>query len=457
MCHMEGEGMNNKPNILLVDDDLNILNIMDRHLSWKGYKTQKANNIPDALELFKNVNFDLVVVDFFLGNENANSFMGECRKINSTINFVVISGDISSAVSEGIIGFTNIVLEKPFNGKAFRNIIDRLMLVLEDDIVNPSVGSFKQCIYKTREMRGISLGAPYQPQPHDFPESEVLVCENSRDNGEIVDLVALNLPHRLPSLGMCISPSLGCPKSCPKCKSGIEINFEDRKRYFSDEEILDMIKIVMHNSILFRNYFTEGNPFFVAVMGSGDIAFNFENVMTAMKRLYDIFGDSFFCNISTAFSLGVQKLINYVQQDSSFIPFLQISIDSLNDNQRKHLIDSEEPVKNLIKSAEDYHNLTGEKIMANFVLACGVNNNMYLIDGIRKFLNPEVFKIKLSSHSFPVNSGLVPVSIEGQINIKKVLEGFGFWVEIFDHNKQTGFKTGTGCGMMLHRYSSEDV
>ena len=58
--------MNQPSKILIVDDELSICQIIRKILTTNGYLTEEANSGKDALKLFSENNFDLIVLDLML-------------------------------------------------------------------------------------------------------------------------------------------------------------------------------------------------------------------------------------------------------------------------------------------------------------------------------------------------------------------------------------------------------
>ena len=52
--------------ILIVDDEQSICDMLEKYLTKEGYETMVANNGPDAIEMFKKNDPDLVLLDIML-------------------------------------------------------------------------------------------------------------------------------------------------------------------------------------------------------------------------------------------------------------------------------------------------------------------------------------------------------------------------------------------------------
>ena len=68
--------------LLLVDDEVKILDMIDNYLKREGFETIRASNGNEALELFRNQSFDLVVLDLMLPELNGLEVCKEIRRFS---------------------------------------------------------------------------------------------------------------------------------------------------------------------------------------------------------------------------------------------------------------------------------------------------------------------------------------------------------------------------------------
>ena len=52
-----------KENILIVDDDVNIIELLQRHLQSWNYHTFKAVSVKEAVTILRDTNIDLLITD----------------------------------------------------------------------------------------------------------------------------------------------------------------------------------------------------------------------------------------------------------------------------------------------------------------------------------------------------------------------------------------------------------
>jgi len=68
--------------LLLVDDEVKILDMIDNYLKREGFETIRASNGNEALELFRNQSFDLVVLDLMLPELDGLEVCKEIRRFS---------------------------------------------------------------------------------------------------------------------------------------------------------------------------------------------------------------------------------------------------------------------------------------------------------------------------------------------------------------------------------------
>ncbi|HHW36611.1 MAG TPA: response regulator transcription factor [Bacillales bacterium] len=104
-------------NILIVDDDINILKLLNIHLSQQGYKVLEAKNGIEALEILKKELCHLAVVDVMMPFMDGYTLTSEIRK---QYNIPIILLTAKSQIEDKEQGFqagTDDYLVKPFEPK----------------------------------------------------------------------------------------------------------------------------------------------------------------------------------------------------------------------------------------------------------------------------------------------------------------------------------------------------
>ncbi|KML43604.1 response regulator transcription factor [Cytobacillus firmus] len=114
-------------NILIVDDDINILNFVDLHLSEAGYKVYKAQDGIKALSILSNNKIDLAVVDVMMPYMDGFSLT---RNIRDQYDIPVVLLTAKNQIEDKEKGFqsgTDDYIVKPFEPKELLFRIQALM------------------------------------------------------------------------------------------------------------------------------------------------------------------------------------------------------------------------------------------------------------------------------------------------------------------------------------------
>jgi two-component system response regulator HydG len=87
-------------NILVIDDDLDICNLLDRFLSKNGFNVQTAFSPGNAYNLIENNSYDVVLSDFRLGNTDGKDILQKVKQKDPNTQVIIITGysDIKIAV-----------------------------------------------------------------------------------------------------------------------------------------------------------------------------------------------------------------------------------------------------------------------------------------------------------------------------------------------------------------------
>jgi len=113
-------------NILLIDDEVELLKIISKFLSLKGYNVFTAKDGEDGIAIIKKNKIDAIVIDYSMPKMNAEQFYNETQNIGVKIPMIICSGHIDIedkpfVKCQGIIG----ILIKPID-------INRLLEVLDN-------------------------------------------------------------------------------------------------------------------------------------------------------------------------------------------------------------------------------------------------------------------------------------------------------------------------------------
>jgi DNA-binding NtrC family response regulator len=118
--------------VLVVDDDPAILDILGQYMKIVGLDTVLANSGEAALKVFKKDEFDIVVSDIKMANMDGLTLLGEIKKIDAGVVFIMITGypsieTVLEAMKKGATDY----LVKPFQFDEIKIKIERALVEKE--------------------------------------------------------------------------------------------------------------------------------------------------------------------------------------------------------------------------------------------------------------------------------------------------------------------------------------
>lgn len=86
--------------ILIIDDDRDMCNLLERYLRRKGFETESVYTGTRGITLFREKKFDMVLCDFRLGDMEGREVLVDMKKFNSAVPVIIITGysDIKIAI-----------------------------------------------------------------------------------------------------------------------------------------------------------------------------------------------------------------------------------------------------------------------------------------------------------------------------------------------------------------------
>jgi len=104
--------------ILIVDDEHQITEILEKKLREFGYKTMTSNNLRDAIEIVKTLEIDIVLTDIEMPGGNGLQLLDEIRRYDPVKPLVVLmtgAHSLSLDLAKKRGAFT--LIHKPFGPK----------------------------------------------------------------------------------------------------------------------------------------------------------------------------------------------------------------------------------------------------------------------------------------------------------------------------------------------------
>ena len=131
--------------ILVVDDDKQLVDLFVEYLTGVGYKVHSAFNGKEALDLFKNDKYQLVVTDIEMPEIDGMTLIDKIKAVDKNVVVIVITGygtieRAVEAIKKGAYDF----LEKPFTLEALEIVINR---ALEKYFIHKNLRRFRKLFF----------------------------------------------------------------------------------------------------------------------------------------------------------------------------------------------------------------------------------------------------------------------------------------------------------------------
>jgi len=113
-----------KENVLIVDDDINILELIHRHLQSFNYHTYKAVSVKEALTILKDSDIDLLITDLRMPDVDGLQLVRYVSEHYPKLPKLVVTGypsvdDAMSVLKSGAIDY----LVKPFTKEELKQAV----------------------------------------------------------------------------------------------------------------------------------------------------------------------------------------------------------------------------------------------------------------------------------------------------------------------------------------------
>lgn len=115
-----------KENILIVDDDIHILELLQRHLQSWSFHTYKAVSVKEAVQILRDTNIDLLITDLKMPEIDGTELIKFVSEHYPNLPKLVITGypsvqDSLTAIKSRVVDY----LTKPFTKKELKSAIDK--------------------------------------------------------------------------------------------------------------------------------------------------------------------------------------------------------------------------------------------------------------------------------------------------------------------------------------------
>jgi CheY-like chemotaxis protein len=127
---LEGESMDNKKTIMVVDDNPDIITIIKTILEGKGYSVFSASSGPELLNLLKNQKPDLIILDIMMPEMDGLEVLTKLKGVTDTTGIPVILLTAKVQYEDVLGGYklgADYYITKPFTSTQLINGINLLL------------------------------------------------------------------------------------------------------------------------------------------------------------------------------------------------------------------------------------------------------------------------------------------------------------------------------------------
>tara|TARA_R110002049_G_scaffold159800_4_gene324839 strand:- start:389 stop:1717 length:1329 start_codon:yes stop_codon:yes gene_type:complete len=122
-----------KENILIVDDDVNILELLQRHLQSWNYHVFKAISVKEAVTILRDTKMDLLITDLKMPEVDGFELIKFVSEHYPKLPKLVVTGypsvqDSLTAIKSGVVDY----LTKPFTKDELKSALDKSLIASEE-------------------------------------------------------------------------------------------------------------------------------------------------------------------------------------------------------------------------------------------------------------------------------------------------------------------------------------
>lgn len=119
-----------KKKILLVDDDREFVNLFSSIIESEGYIVEAAFSGKEALDKFKKLEFDLIILDIKLPDMNGGKVAKQVRDKDKKIIIIIVTGfpELQESITALDIGIHDILIKPISSSELLRSIKEAFYL-----------------------------------------------------------------------------------------------------------------------------------------------------------------------------------------------------------------------------------------------------------------------------------------------------------------------------------------
>jgi len=116
--------MTNKPNVLIVDDEVFVRDLLSDVLARRGYQITACNSAAEALNVFRENEFSLVMLDASLPDMDAVEALTRLRVLDMQVPVVMMVATGYEPDHDLLAGLGALLLPKPFSISLLNSVIE---------------------------------------------------------------------------------------------------------------------------------------------------------------------------------------------------------------------------------------------------------------------------------------------------------------------------------------------
>tara|TARA_B100001057_G_scaffold483201_1_gene559613 strand:- start:488 stop:1534 length:1047 start_codon:yes stop_codon:yes gene_type:complete len=238
----------------------------------------------------------------------------------------------------------------------------------------------------------------------------------------------------------CISSQVGCSLDCKFCATSRLI----RKRNLFCYEIFDQLFFLNEQS----KFYFKRKLSNVVFMGMGEPLLNYKNVIKAIKKIKLKSGLNFSSKKITISTSGIPKVIKYIAHEDLKCN-LAVSLHSAIQKTREKIMPFSEkfPMEDLIDSLKYWYGVTKKKILYEYIIFDGINDNIEHVKALVKLCKIIPSKVNFIEYNPTDDKNFKQCKVEKLELYQKYLTGEGI---VNTYRISRGRDINAACGQLIN-------
>ncbi|WP_298842863.1 hybrid sensor histidine kinase/response regulator [Clostridium sp.] len=358
--------MDDKKNLLIIDDEIEILNTLKR-IFYKEYNVHITQNTKDAFEIMKKVNIGVILCDQQMPKMKGTDFFIIVKDMYPSTIRILFTGysDLSDAIKSINEGQIFRYLTKPWNlyelKSSVKEAFDKNALICENKIM-----------IETLKNTNVILKDKVRARTAELEVKNIELEKISNDKSRILGIVAHDLR----------SPIGGIFSLSKFIKTSVkEVNTQEPIRFEKLKETIEFIEIITDSSKYLLDLINDIID--VSVIETGKLELNLESIM-----YIPFLNKSIAINRQSAKNKKIKILVKIETEQNIVVCMDKIKIGQVINNFLQNAIKFSYPLGNIILKVCDDGNYVTTKVIDEG-------------EGIPKSQRNKLFKIFSKTSSIP--------------------------------------------------------